>query len=257
MDKFAHIQPWYRQFWPWFIIALPLTAVIASIATLIIAAHDPDGLVADDYYKQGLAINQTLDRERRAQTLGLSGLLRVDTSTQRISLTLEGPLDARDQKDMVLRMIHPTRPNLDRTLTLNSDGHGDMVGCAGTRRGGSLATATRTERQRLAFVGASYAARPTAGAAAAEHSLTNKTGKACHHERDPINTALHRHPLAIVPHLGCGDYLVFHRLRSPASAHVHGLCRDESAGRLYRWVLSVLAADHTDQCVDLLFSAAL
>ena len=101
MEKFAHIQPWYRQFWPWFIIALPLTAVIASITTLIIAAHDPDGLVADDYYKQGLAINQILDRERRAQTLGLSGLLRVDTSTQRILLTLDGPLNARNQKVMV------------------------------------------------------------------------------------------------------------------------------------------------------------
>ena len=124
MEKFAHIQPWYRQFWPWFIIALPLTAVIASITTLIIAAHDPDGLVADDYYKQGLAINQILDRERRAETLGLSGLLRVDTSTQRILLTLDGPLNARNQKVMVLRMIHPTRPNLDRTLTLNSDGNG-------------------------------------------------------------------------------------------------------------------------------------
>ena len=125
MDKFTQAPPWYRQFWPWFIIALPLTAVIASITTLFIAAHDPDGLVADDYYKQGLAINQTLDRERRAETLGLSGLLRVDTNTQRISLTLEGPLDERIQKDMVLKMIHPTRPNLDRTLTLNSDVHGE------------------------------------------------------------------------------------------------------------------------------------
>ena len=30
-------QPWYRQFWPWFIIALPCAAVVGSIATAIIA----------------------------------------------------------------------------------------------------------------------------------------------------------------------------------------------------------------------------
>lgn len=113
--------PWYRQFWPWFIIALPLTAVIAGIATWIIAAHDPDGLVADDYYKQGLAINQTLDREHRAQALGLSGLARIDSAAQRIVLTLEGQIDARARDDLILRMIHPTRPNLDRTLTLKAE----------------------------------------------------------------------------------------------------------------------------------------
>jgi len=94
--------------------------VIASITTLFIAAHDPDALVADDYYKQGLAINQTLDRERHAQALGLSGLLRVDTAAQRIVLTLEGRPDAQPHGDLVLRMIHPTRSNFDHTLRLSA-----------------------------------------------------------------------------------------------------------------------------------------
>lgn len=116
----AHPLPWYRQFWPWFIIALPLTAVIASITTLIIAAHDPDGLVVDDYYKEGLTINQTLERDRHAQALGLSGLVRVDAA--RLILTLNGvPANIQD-KDFELRLIHPTRPHLDRTLKLTRDG---------------------------------------------------------------------------------------------------------------------------------------
>ena len=46
-------QPWYRQFWPWFIIALPCAAVVGSIATAIIASKDGVNLVAEDYYKQG------------------------------------------------------------------------------------------------------------------------------------------------------------------------------------------------------------
>ena len=35
-------KPWYKQFWPWFIIALPLTSVVASFLTLWIAVTQPD-----------------------------------------------------------------------------------------------------------------------------------------------------------------------------------------------------------------------
>lgn len=117
-----HTPPWYRQFWPWFIIALPLAAVIASVATLVIASRDPDGLVVDDYYKQGLAINQTLERDRQAQALGLSGLMRVDNEAHRLVLTLNAVPATVDGKDFELRLIHPTRPHLDRTLKLLHDG---------------------------------------------------------------------------------------------------------------------------------------
>jgi hypothetical protein len=40
--------PWYRQFWPWFIIALPASAVIAGFITLWLAISRPDHLVVDD-----------------------------------------------------------------------------------------------------------------------------------------------------------------------------------------------------------------
>jgi hypothetical protein len=40
--------PWYRQFWPWFIIALPASAVVASFITLWLAISRPDPLVIDD-----------------------------------------------------------------------------------------------------------------------------------------------------------------------------------------------------------------
>jgi hypothetical protein len=45
--------PWYRQFWPWFIIALPAAVVIASFFTLWLAISNPDHLVLDeDEYRQ-------------------------------------------------------------------------------------------------------------------------------------------------------------------------------------------------------------
>mgnify|MGYP001818893455 CR=1 FL=1 len=45
--------PWYRQFWPWFIIALPAAVVVASFFTLWLAISNPDPLVVDeDEYRQ-------------------------------------------------------------------------------------------------------------------------------------------------------------------------------------------------------------
>ncbi len=40
--------PWYKQFWPWFIIALPASVVIASFVTLWLAISNPDYLVVDE-----------------------------------------------------------------------------------------------------------------------------------------------------------------------------------------------------------------
>ncbi|MBT8069117.1 MAG: hypothetical protein HKP21_12920 [Xanthomonadales bacterium] len=46
-------QPWYKQFWPWFIIALPASVVVASFFTLYLAVSNPDQLVVDeDEYRQ-------------------------------------------------------------------------------------------------------------------------------------------------------------------------------------------------------------
>ena len=66
------IEPWYRQFWPWFLMALPASAVAASLATVFIAVTHQDNLVVDDYYKQGLAINQSLKQQAAAKALDLS-----------------------------------------------------------------------------------------------------------------------------------------------------------------------------------------
>ena len=46
--------PWYKQFWPWFIIALPATAVIASFITLYLAIIRPDYIVVEDEEYQRL-----------------------------------------------------------------------------------------------------------------------------------------------------------------------------------------------------------
>lgn len=39
--------PWYRQFWPWFLIALPALALLAGSITWSIAARHADAVVPE------------------------------------------------------------------------------------------------------------------------------------------------------------------------------------------------------------------
>ncbi|MEM7209241.1 MAG: FixH family protein [Pseudomonadota bacterium] len=52
--------PWYKQFWPWAIIAIPATTVVACIIMITLAIKTDDGLVSGDYYREGLTINERL-----------------------------------------------------------------------------------------------------------------------------------------------------------------------------------------------------
>jgi hypothetical protein len=39
--------PWYRFFWPWFIVILLATGVIAAITTVVIAFRNQDSIGGD------------------------------------------------------------------------------------------------------------------------------------------------------------------------------------------------------------------
>jgi hypothetical protein len=117
----ANPPPWYRQFWPWLLIALPATAVIASIATLIIAIEEPDGLVVGDYYKQGLAINQTLARDRNARFLGLQASGQIEPDSRRVVLDLTGKQPLGNPR-LKLSLLHPTRAHMDQVIWLQQAG---------------------------------------------------------------------------------------------------------------------------------------
>ena len=60
-------RPWYREPWPWIIIGLLGTVIIASLITLWIAASNPDGLVVDE------AEYREIRRGLRAQESGSAG----------------------------------------------------------------------------------------------------------------------------------------------------------------------------------------
>jgi len=114
-------KPWYREPWPWFLISLPATAVIAGVTTVWIATTSADGLVVGDYYKAGLAINQTLARDDAAHALALTATLQRDDGT--LALTLAGHLQSYPDQ-LNLTLAHPTRQGQDQTLAFSHAGGG-------------------------------------------------------------------------------------------------------------------------------------
>lgn len=112
-------RPWFRQFWPWFLIALPGSVVIASFLTLAIAIRHGDEVVRDDYYKEGLAINQQLDRARLAGSMNLTAALSWQPGSGEIHVVM--PARVTDQS-LLLHWLHPLKRQLDRDIVLQRRG---------------------------------------------------------------------------------------------------------------------------------------
>ncbi len=111
-------KPWYKQFWPWFIIAFPASAVIAGIATVIIATVNQDAMVEEDYYKEGMAINESIGRQQVAESMDL-GIALSYGDKKHTELVLNQPLDERV---LYVEMRHPVDDKKDRVLVLVNSG---------------------------------------------------------------------------------------------------------------------------------------
>jgi len=112
-------RPWYRERWPWILMAGPAIVVVAGLVTAWLAIRSDDGLVIDDYYKQGLSINQTLGRSNAAGRLGIGAELRLADGVVRVLLA--GP---PGPGALTLRLVHPTRSGTDQSVTLTAVGPG-------------------------------------------------------------------------------------------------------------------------------------
>jgi len=109
------MTPWYRQRWPWLIMAGPLAVLVAGAVTTWIAFASADGLVAEDYYKQGMAIKRRLAREEAARRQGISA--QVELSSQ-IAVTLQGAAP----EALFVHLAHATRAGHDVQLRLVPSG---------------------------------------------------------------------------------------------------------------------------------------
>ena len=106
------MKPWYREAWPWLLMAGPAAVLVAGAVTTWIAFASADGLVAEDYYKQGMAINRRLAREEAAQQRGISAALRLDPASIRVELQGAAP------EALFVHLAHATRAGHDLRLRL-------------------------------------------------------------------------------------------------------------------------------------------
>ena len=116
--------PWYRKAWPLLLFIPPVGAVIGGILTIVLAIQSPNALVVDDYYKEGLAINQQKHRIETARGQQLDALLRSDGS--QLELTLRSN-EATADETLSLQFIHATRAKLDHSIQLKRVGNGKYV----------------------------------------------------------------------------------------------------------------------------------
>jgi uncharacterized protein len=108
-------RPWHRDRWPWLLMVGPLAVVVACAASAWMAVRSDDGVVAQDYYKQGLLINQKLRRTApmsapvRGATLSVESdrrihvrLVEAEPPPRHLRLTLTRPGDRAHGQRMEL-----------------------------------------------------------------------------------------------------------------------------------------------------------
>ncbi|WP_150303410.1 FixH family protein [Pseudomonas saliphila] len=117
MHEDDDIQPWYKQFWPWFIISILGLSVVLGLGLLYVSIINQDSMVRDNYYKEGRAINMHLGRDRMAEELNLTAEFSIDDLTREISLVLNGDLDVAPP-ELEFDIMSPTHAERDRTVML-------------------------------------------------------------------------------------------------------------------------------------------
>ena len=115
--------PWYRQFWPWFILAILGWGVVSASITLTVALKNPPHMMTGDYAKLGKALVDTHVRADRAEALGLAGTLRVERDAWMLQLDPEA--SELSAEALLLLVQHPTDSSRDRQVVLKRSAPGE------------------------------------------------------------------------------------------------------------------------------------
>jgi len=95
-------------------MAGPAAVIVAGAVTIWLAVVTSDGLVADDYYRRGLSINQELRRDQAVVERGITAVVEHAHAVLRVRLEARAALP-----DVVFaQLVHPTRSGYDQRLRL-------------------------------------------------------------------------------------------------------------------------------------------
>ena len=109
-------KSWYKNTWLLFLLAFPFASVLMGGVILYLAISRSDSVVEDNYYKEGLAINQHMAAidNARAKNMALQlsfpkGLVRIESKQ---------PF-AQETQQLRLLISHNLNDKLDRKIVLN------------------------------------------------------------------------------------------------------------------------------------------
>lgn len=121
-------RAWYREPYVWLVAGIPLSAMLVSAVLITAALRSEDGLVADDYYKQGLEINRVLARDEAAARRGLGAVVTLDRAAGRFAVGLQADPGVALPDRVGVTFSHATRAGFDRHATLDHAGDGRYEG---------------------------------------------------------------------------------------------------------------------------------
>lgn len=118
-------DPWYKQFWLWFILAPLLVVFAAGFSMLYLAIATDDGVVVDNYYKDGKAIVVRHEEDDYARSLGLNAAMKQQGLS--FTIDLKGDLKVMPEQ-LLLHVIYPTSKAFDVDVVLSHQGLGRFSG---------------------------------------------------------------------------------------------------------------------------------
>ncbi|MFA0442573.1 hypothetical protein BCU70_17680 [Vibrio sp. 10N.286.49.C2] len=115
------VKPWYKQFWPWFLIALPLSVVVGTLYVVLIFSQNSVDLVAEDYYKKGKGINVDITKVNVARELKLNAEV---SSIDNVVIIAFDKGDLTNYPALTTTFTHRTLPDQDFEKLLTADAKG-------------------------------------------------------------------------------------------------------------------------------------
>lgn len=119
MNKHEKSKVWYKEPWPWLLMAGPGIVVVAALTTFYIANKNAADLVSDDYYKDGKHIDIQLHRDEEAVKRHIEAQVLVSPEYNAAKVLISGDFDPKEAVNLVL--MHPAKKANDQIVKLQAD----------------------------------------------------------------------------------------------------------------------------------------
>ena len=122
MNEPNETLPWYRHFWPWFILLLLGSTVAASFYMLYLALTSEDSLVVDNRNRDGTDVvtERNLAAQVEAFDLGLAATMLIDRNSGSVQVALTSGTLEETPTTLDLWISHPTFADRDERTTLTA-----------------------------------------------------------------------------------------------------------------------------------------